>query len=290
MEVMLRQLYQDKASEPDTLGILMVEKEGGLYPNTDDHDVIFLIIKQKGSSSWLVRHYEYSDKVVSMNIIDEEQLFQWMITGTNRRFIDWVFNGKVLFDRNEYVYNMKKRISDFPFEERQQKLGIEFSKLLRRSEKAKALYQSENYLDAFNHILHALHHQARLSVIEKGFYPEVTVWDQVKHIEPETYKLYHELLQGEEPIEKRVELLLIANEFAITSKAQLGSMHILKIMNSTTEPWAIAGLMEHRELKEYSVDLELLVRYLVRKGAIEIIRKETKAKGIFHLFYRCTYS
>ncbi|WP_209125849.1 nucleotidyltransferase-like protein [Alkalihalobacillus sp. BA299] len=287
MEVMLRQLYQDKASEPDTLGILIVEKETGLNSITDGHDVILLIIKQRGSCPWFVRHYEYSEKTVSMNTIDEVQLYRWMISGANRRFIDWVFNGKVLFDRNEYVYNMKKRINDFPFEERQQKLGIEFSKLIRRFEKAKALYQSENYLDAFNHILHALHHQARLSVIERGFYPEVTVWDQVKNIEPETFKLYHELLLGEEPIEKRVELLLIANEFAITSKAQLGSMHILKIMNSISEPWTIAQLMEHEALREYSIDLELLVQYLVEKGAIEVIKKETKAKGIFHRFYRC---
>ncbi|WP_216830500.1 nucleotidyltransferase-like protein [Alkalihalobacterium elongatum] len=287
MEVMLRQLYQDKASEPDTLGILIVEKESGFDTITDGHDVILLIIKEKGSSEWLVRHYEYLDKTVSMNIIDEDRLFQWMITGSNRRFIDWVFKGKVLFDRNEYVYNMKKRINDFPFEERQQKLGIEFSKLIRRFEKGKALYQSENYFDAFNHILHALHHQARLSVIERGFYPEVTVWDQVKHIEPETFKLYQELLLGHETIEKRVELVLLANEFAITSKAQLGSMHILKIMNRSMDPWTISELMEHPELKEYSIDLELLVSFLVQKGVVEVIHKETKAKGIYHRLYEC---
>lgn len=287
MEVMLRQLYQDKASEPDTLGILIVEKDAGFDSITDGHDVILLIIKEKGTSPWFVRHYEYLDKTVSMNIIDEERLFQWMISGANRRFIDWVFNGKVLFDRNEYVYYMKKRINDFPFEERQQKLGIEFSKLIRRSEKGKALYQSENYYDAFNHILHALHHQARLSVIERGFYPEITVWDQVKHIEPETFKLYQELLMGQETIEKRIELVLLANEFAITSKAQLGSMHILKIMNSYMDPWTISELMEHPELKEYSIDLELLVSFLVQKGAIEVIHNETKAKGIYHRLYEC---
>ncbi|MFV8828124.1 nucleotidyltransferase-like protein [Alkalihalobacterium sp. APHAB7] len=287
MEVMLRQLYQDKASEPDTLGILIVEKDAGFGSITDGHDVILLIIKEKGTSPWFVRHYEYLDQTVAMNMVDEEQFFQWMITGANRRFIDWVFNGKVLFDRNEYIYNMKKRINDFPFEERQQKLGIEFSKLIRRYEKGKALYQSENYYDAFNHILHALHHQARLSVIERGFYPEITVWDQVKHIEPETFKLYQELLLGQEMIEKRVELVLLANEFAITSKTQLGSMHILKIMNSSMDPWTISELMEHPELKEYSIDLELLVSFLVQKGAIEVIHKETKAKGIYHRLYEC---
>ncbi|MDE5414885.1 nucleotidyltransferase-like protein [Alkalihalobacterium chitinilyticum] len=287
MEVMLRQLYQDKASEPDTLGILIVEKDAGFDSITDGQDVILLIIKEKGTSPWFVRHYEYLDKTVSMNIIDEERLFQWMISGANRRFIDWVFNGKVLFDRNEYVYYMKKRINDFPFEERQQKLGIEFSKLIRRYEKGKALYQSENYYDAFNHILHALHHQARLSVIERGFYPEITVWDQVKHIEPETFKLYQELLMGQETIEKRIELVLLANEFAITSKAQLGSMHILKIMNTSMDPWSISELMEHPELKEYSIDLELLVSFLVQKGAIEVIHNETKAKGIYHRLYEC---
>ncbi|KMR35055.1 hypothetical protein EY05_14905, partial [Staphylococcus aureus] len=71
------------------------------------------------------------------------------------------------------------------------------------------------YLDAYNHVVHALHHLARLAIIENGFHPEITVWNQVKQIEPEIFKLYEELLTSEESIEKRLELLFLASDFLI---------------------------------------------------------------------------
>ncbi len=44
----------------------------------------------------------------------EQQMSEWIMNGTNRRIIDWILNGKVLFDRNEYMENLKKRLIDFP--------------------------------------------------------------------------------------------------------------------------------------------------------------------------------
>lgn len=286
MEIKLRQLYQDKASEQDTLGILIIEKEERAESVTDKYDVVFLIIKERSNIKWHVKHYEFLDKKVSMHSVDEELVYRWMITGSNRRFIDWIFNGKVLFDRNEYVYKMKERVRNFPIDERKKKIGLEFSKLIRRFEDGKALFHSQNYLDAFNFISHALHHQARLAVIERGFYPEVTVWNQVKLIEPETYKLYQELLVGEETIEKRVELLLIANEFAISSKMLLGSAHLIHVLKKKDGPWSISEMMKEKELEDYLIDLELFVEYLVQKKLITISLSESRGKGIYHRLYQ----
>ncbi|WP_096201649.1 nucleotidyltransferase-like protein [Bacillus sp. FJAT-45350] len=287
MESLLRQLYQDKAGETDTLGILMVEREFLCESVTDRFDVILIVVKDIVEDPWFVKHYKYEDKKVAMHQVDRNTINCWGISGSNRRFIDWFFNGKILFDRNETVASMKDRVRQFPVGDRKKKIGIEFAKLVRRFEDSKSFYHSGNYLDAFNSIMHALHHQARLAVIESGFYPEVTVWKQVKHIEPETYKLYHELIVGNEPIEKRVELLLIANEFTIGTKMDLGCKHIIDIMKTKEESWSINELMSHYELKDYSVDLELLIEYLVQKNKIQTTLKETKAKGIYHRKYYC---
>ncbi len=77
----------------------------------------------------------------------------------------------------------------------------------------KLFFDHQQYLDAYNHVIHSLHHLGRLSVIEKGFHPEVTVWNQVKHIEPEIYKLYEELITSEETLDKRLELLFLVSDF-----------------------------------------------------------------------------
>lgn len=285
MEVKLRELYQDRASEQDTLGILIIEKDKGHQAITDRNDVILLVIKEENSEPWFVKHYEFMDKKVAMHHVDEQLLHNWIITGNNRRFIDWLFNGKIIFDRNEYLAGIKHRLHDFPLEERRKKMTIELSKLVRRFEDGKALYQTNNYLDAFNHILHALHHKARLAVIESGFYPEVTVWNQIKNIDPEIYKLYTELITGEESLEKRMELLMLASEFAISQKLEVGSGHLIEVMNRRHEPWTIADLMAVTEIEDYKIDIELLIDYLVQKGIITVVAVETKGAGIYHRYY-----
>ena len=98
----------------------------------------------------------------------------------------------------ELITNTKKKtwvqyLQDDMIEEKEQvKKGLEFAKLIRRYTDGRVLFENGHFLDAFNHIVHSLHHLARLEVIEQGFYPEATVWNQVKLIEPEIYKLYKE--------------------------------------------------------------------------------------------------
>ena len=101
-------------------------------------------------------------------------------------------------------------------------MGLEFAKLIRRYMDGRAFFNNHHYLDAYNHIVHSLHHLARLSVIEKGFHPEVKVWNQVKQIEPEIYKLYDELVNSEEDLGKCLELLFLASDFLIHSRIEIG--------------------------------------------------------------------
>ena len=82
-------------------------------------------------------------------------------------------------------------------------------------------------MDAYHHVVKSLHHLARLAVIENGLFPEVTVWSQVKKIDPAIYKLYEELIMSEEPLEKRLELLFLASEFFIHNRTADGARHIM---------------------------------------------------------------
>lgn len=285
MEDLLRPIYQERASLDDTLAILIIERNKPLSPLTDNFDTVLIIITKTGRP-WYVKHYAINKQKIALHVINEDQLKTWLNSGGNKRLVQWLLNGKIIFDRNEYLHKLKETLNEFPVKERKKKIGIEFAKLIRRFMEGKALYQSNHYLDAYNEMMHALHHLARLAVIEQGFHPEVTLWDQVKKIDREVYKLYEQLLFGEESIEKRIELLLLASEFLISKKTVIGAQHVLSILNNNQQVWSISDLMAHKDMEDYTVDLSALIEHLVDKKLIAVVNEKTKGKGVFHRLYR----
>lgn len=282
MEDFLRPIYEERASRNETLGVLLLEKTKANSPLTDHFDVILIILERNEGhhEPYKVEHYSFENKKVALHIIDENQFNIWLSNGLNRRLLFWVLNGTVLFERDKYIEELRDTLHIFPVENRKKKIGIEFAKLIRSCSIGKDLFQEKQYLDAYNEMVRALHHLARLSVIEHGFYPEVTVWKQVKQIEPEVYKLYLELIESTESIEMRVELLLLASEFAISSRARIGSAYIVDIMKSKNDPWTIAELMNEVRLKDLNLDLGLLLQYLVAKNIIHVINEKTNGNDI----------
>ncbi|ALC80418.1 MULTISPECIES: nucleotidyltransferase-like protein [Bacillus] len=284
MENILRPIYQERASHSDTLAVILIERKNQTSPATDNFDVALLVISKKSEAPIFVKHYEFEGKTASLHVVSESQIQEWILLGTNRRTIDWIMNGKVLFDRNEYVANLVDWLYTFPFSDRKMKIGLEYGKLIRRYIEGKAFFESKQFLDAYNSIVHALHHLARIEVIDKGFHPEVTVWNQVRHMEPQVYKLYLELIESNESLEKRLELLFLASDFLIHSKAEVGSSYILTIMEEKPV-WLFGELLEHPELKLFITDLGVLIEFLVSKGFVEVKRIETKGQHIYHRGY-----
>jgi hypothetical protein len=287
MEDILRPIYQERASQSNTLGVFMVEKKQKSSHTTDSFDVILLIIVKEAEQPLYIKHYFYNDKKAAMHIITEALLQEWILLGSNRKIFEWLQYAKILFDRNDYVANLKTELQEFPFYGRKIKMGLEFAKLIRRYVDGKALFESQQYLDAYNNVVHSLHHLARLAVIENGLHPELTVWHQVKQIEPEIYKLYEELVNSEETLEKRLELLFLASEFMIYSRTNIGTAHLLDVL-SKKDFWFFNEIMSEKELKHYSVDMTVLLEYLIEKHLIEVVNIETKGQGVFHRAYRST--
>lgn len=282
---MLRPIYQERASHPDTLAVLMIEKRNQTTsPQTDNLDVALLIITKEAEKPVFIKHYEFIDQKAALHVVTEKQLNEWILLGTNRRIIDWVLNGKVLFDRNEYLVKLIDRLNTFPFQERKLKISIEFAKLIRRYMEGKAFFEGKHYLDAYNHIIHSLHHLARLEVIDRGFHPEITVWNQVRHIEPQVYKLYKELVESDEELHKRLELLFLASDFLIHSKTELGASHLINVL-SEKDVWFFVDLVEHPEVQYYAVDLSVLLEFLIERNIVGVKRMETKGHGIYHRGY-----
>lgn len=286
MEDLLRPIYQERASQENTLGVLIIEKTKPNSPVTDNFDVILLIIVKKAKQSWYVKHYEFENKTAAMHVVDEELLKSWIDTSTYRRAVEWIIYGKTIFDRNEYVADLKEQLRTFPQEKRELKMAIEFSKLIRSYGESRDLYESGQYLDAYSRMVRSLHYLARLAIIEKGYHPEVTVWNQVKRIDTEVYKLYEELIQSNEGIEKRVQLMLLAVEFAVSTRSEICAKHLLDIMKEKEGSWTFGELKVHIEITPYAMDLTSMIEYLSQKGIIETVPTETKGAGIYHRKYR----
>lgn len=285
MEDILRPIYQERASQSNTLGVLMVEKKQNSSHTTDSFDVILLVIVKEADQPLFIKHYSYNDKKAAMHVIAEAQLQEWLLLGSNRKIFEWLHNAKIIFDRNEYVANLKTELREFPFYGRKIKMGLEFAKLIRRYVDGKALFESHQYLDAYNHVVHSLHHLARLSVIDNGLHPELTVWHQVKQLEPEIFKLYEELVNSEETLEKRLELLFLASEFMIHSRTRIGTAHLMDVL-SNKEYWLFNEIMNEKELSHYSVDMVVLLEYLIEKHLVDVVNIETKGQGVFHRGYQ----
>ncbi|WP_033826409.1 nucleotidyltransferase-like protein [Bacillus andreraoultii] len=284
MDNFVRTLYQERASLPSTVGVLLIESAEQLLTTTDTFDSVLLIISTDKEPELLVKHYSYEGTKLALYSIYENKLREWLMAGSNRKIYDWLLNGKILFDRNDSLQQLIQDLNDFPFHERKLRIGLEFSKLIRRYADGKKLYEQKHYFDAYNHVIHSLHHLARLSLIEKGFHPEVTVWNQVKNLEPEIYKMYNELINSNEAIDKRLELLFLASEFYLHMRTDLGSSHIIEVL-SRKSMWSIQEIIEEKELKLYSVDICVLLEYLVDKGYLDIILEESKGKSIYHRYY-----
>ncbi|MEG0260279.1 MAG: nucleotidyltransferase-like protein [Lysinibacillus sp.] len=285
MEQALRPIYQERASQPNTLGIILRGKREEQSNVTDTFDTILLIIVKEAEIPIFTKHYLFEGNKVAVHTVTEQLLRKWLLIGSNKKIVDWIIFGKILFDRNEFLFKLKNELQEFPFGGRKIKTGIQFSKLIRRYLEGKEFFDKGSYLDAYNHVVDSLHHLGRLSIIDNGLYPEVTVWSQVKKIEPAIYKLYEELVMSNEPIKKRLELLFLASEFLIHSRTHDGAQHILEVM-CEKDMWTIQELHDHQELMNYSVDLEVFVEYLVDREYIFIEPVVSKSEMVFHRHYK----
>lgn len=285
MEQFLRPIYQERASKKNTLGIIQVESKTGFPSKTDTFDLLLINIVKKAKRQMETKHYIVGDQRIAMHTIERETLHKWMQTGTNPKVVDWIFHGKILFDRNEYLQNLRCSMQTYPYDGRHAKYGLQFAKLVRCYREGEEQYNAGNYLDAYVHVIDSLHYMAGLSVIDSGFYPEISIWEQVQQIDPAMYHLYKELVTSNEALEKRLEVIFTAGDFLVYSRAEEGAHHILEIMREK-ESWCTQELHEHEIIRYYSKNLEMFISYLLEQEYLIIEPVVSKSNDILHSYYK----
>jgi hypothetical protein len=264
--------------------LVEADRRGGQM--TDAFDLLVLVITEHKEPTNYISHYIKEPYRIQERWIHKKGIEAWILNGENRNIIQWLFRGDILLDRDRYLEALRQRLHDFPSDLREKKLFMEFSYFLRKYIQSKEYSDNGHYLDAHSSILEALLHWARIVIIENGYHPEVTVWNQVRKIDPGVYKLYEELTQSNETLEQRVKLVQLACEFSVMSRMEECCRVLLRVLGSRERPWSASELKEHPELSELHVELALILKKLVGKSLIrEVAVPLDDSMPLFELRY-----
>jgi hypothetical protein len=268
MQTVKEQITARFHDDPEIISVSVMENPNQLPSLTDGFDLLFLIVT-RGERAGHIVHYIRDDRRIQERWVTPSVLERWIKHGENRGVIHWLLKGEILLDRHTYMEGLRHNILEFPPDFREQKLLSEFSFFLRTYLQSKEYLLDEHLLDAYNNILEALHHWARIVIIEEGHHPEMTVWRQVRNINPGVYKLYEELTMSKETLKQRVQLVLLACEFSVMSKMERCCKPLLHILESREQPWSTDELQRHPHLAEIKSELPLLLNKLVKKALIK---------------------
>lgn len=226
-----------------------------------------------------IEHLMLGDTRILVRRVSAEFLEKQLAGGESRGVIQWVVQGELLLDRNGYLSDLKRRFSEWPDQMKERKLLCEFSKFSKTYLEAKQDLRDGQILDAYSHILTSLHHWAHIALIEEGLTPELTVWVQMRRVNPGIYKLYEELTTNRETVEQRVQLLMLACEFSILTKMKTSCSLLLRLIGARAEGWSVPELMIHPELKGLPLDLSLLLQKLAKKGYLREVARSKRDNG-----------
>jgi hypothetical protein len=236
--------------------------------HTDNFDLVVVIVAEQDSIDRNLIHYIKEGYSIQERWITSEDLELWLLSGENRNIVYWILQGEILVDHNTYLEGLRHRLLEFPDLLKEQKLLMEFSLFVSKYVQSKEYLAEEHFLDAYSNILEALQHWARIAIIEDGIHPELTVWRQVRLINPGIYKLYEELTLSSETLRQRVELVILACEFSVMSKMQSCCRLLLRIVTNREDAWRVDELQSHDNLQHMPINVSLLLNKLVKKSLL----------------------
>lgn len=272
--------------DPRVISAVLINYAHQNNPLIDNFDMLLLVVTEHKEPINYISHYIKEPYRIQERWIHKRGIDSWILNGDNRNIIHWVLQGEILLDQDQYFESLRQQLIEFPQPSRQRKLFIEFSYFLRKYLQCKAYMKEGHYLDAYSSILESLLHWGRISIIEYGAHPEVTVWQQLRKINPGIYKLYEELTMSQEPLPKRVELVRLACEFSVMSKMKDCCQTLFDVLNSRKEPWSASELKEHPDLADLYVELTLTLKKLVKKSLIrEVVVPIDQDLGLMELRY-----
>src|SRR5699024_3365028 len=145
---------------------------------------------------------------------------------------------------------------------------FELTTLVHYYSEAKEFLGRGYYLDSLHRVHQSLHHMGRLTVLQAGEQPATLLWRQVRSIDSSVYKLYEELSTSEEPLDKRIELFLLALDFSILSKFEMAVEFLVEILKNRKEGWTIEEILMELSVHEWSFEIISILDKMEKRSLI----------------------
>lgn len=264
------QIVTGLMAQDGLLGIVALWGANGLSVLTEGSDLLLVIVSEDGISSLSTTHYIQDDIRIQERRIPRSLMRERAASREDRNLLHKMMEGEIWFDPEGFLAQIRMDLLEYPDIVKQQKLLSEFSLFMKRYLQCKDFLVADQVLDAYSSVLRAIHHWARISVVEAGVHPEITVWQQVKRYNPGVYKLYEELTTSNETLRQRVELVLLACEFSIMSQMEYCCSLLIRILGEAGQPLGVQELLNHPYMSgTWSVNLPLILTKLSRKSLIK---------------------
>ncbi|CAI6084746.1 hypothetical protein PAECIP112173_04391 [Paenibacillus sp. JJ-100] len=271
MELNNLAFLSEPSEETGVVGAIAYSHPGERFHGSliQDFDLLILIVQNTEQAISKVEHYRYGDLRYQMIYASRFDLQMTAVTGGHYNLMQCLIDGEIIWEEDNQISDLRKELSSFGNELREQKLFYEFTRFLRMYVEAKRHIQQGHVVDAYYDVLETLGSWARIVLIEQGIYPDHTVWTHIQQLDRALWKLYQELTVSSETLEQRVELVLLACEFSVMSKMGDCSELLLRVIRSRKEPWSVNELVNHPQLRFVRNDLPLVLRKLVFRSIVK---------------------
>ncbi|XID95888.1 nucleotidyltransferase-like protein [Paenibacillaceae bacterium WGS1546] len=280
-------VLEQLSMEQGVIGLLLVDKPSTNALWNERVDRLGLVVKERPAAGDDIEHWLWDDERIRVKRVSRDQLESRIVGSSGRGMTHWLLQGEIVFEKDRYLTNLKARLMEWSPLIRDRKLLSEFSHFVRSYSLAKQDLRDGQVLDAYSNVLASLHNWAHIVLVEEGMHPELTVWEQLRRVNPGIYKLFEELTTSGETLEQRVQLVLLACEFTILNKLETSCSLLIRVIESRAEPWTPSELLHHPELAGLALELSVLLFKLANRGCVREIAKPSArpVNGLFELKY-----
>ncbi|MNC30036.1 hypothetical protein D3C75_783070 [compost metagenome] len=274
MELSNLTLLSGETFDENVLGAVALRQKGNAPFQSallHDFDMVVLMLHEEQEKERVITHTIAGERRTQSVHVGLSALERAVMAGDNNELLTSLMAGEVIWDPKGILGEMRREITQFQGPLKERVLFMEFARFLHMYVKSKRYSEAGFTMDAYNCVLIALYHWARIEVSEAGFFPDPAVWEQVKSLNTSVHKLYEELTVSTETLDQRVELILLACEFAIMSKMSDCCTMLFGILGSRKEAWSIKELLQHSGLSPLGAELPLVLRKMVSRSLIREI-------------------
>ncbi|WP_162551318.1 nucleotidyltransferase-like protein [Paenibacillus tepidiphilus] len=286
MELSNLTLMSGETFDDNVLGAVALRQQGKAPFQSallHDYDMVVLMLHEEQERERIITHTIAGEKRTQTVHVRMSELKKAVMAGDNNELLTSLVAGEVIWDPQGILGEMRHEISDFQGALKERIMFMEYARFLHMYVKSRRYLEVGCTMDAYNCVLMALYHWARIEVGEAGYFPDPAIWEQVKSMNSPVHKLYEELTVSTETLEQRVELIMLACEFALMSKAADCCALLMEILRSRKGAWSINELLQHSALSHLEAELPLVLRKLVSRSMVREITSWADDSGDGHV-------